>query len=195
MSQADKKLLKLLVSYALDHGYQVTSSGSVSAFIGPDRLCKTLVISISDFIERKIKQQVDNELLKLLSRLFSYSQDTILGSYEWYLIDDKKSPDGKRLIYLSGEDACSKLGFAENIVSVEQIINYRMSYFKAFLTGDIFTLRSDNHLMELRRKMAWGENLTVETKRIFEEIERPNRERLAQVFRVSFSNLLTDLGY
>lgn len=192
MSQTDKNLLKRLVRHALEHGYQVTWSGSETAFIGPDRLCKALVISISDFIERRIRHQVDDELLKLLSQLFSYSQDTILGSYEWYLIDDNKSPDGKRLIYLSGEEACARLDFAENIISVEQIVNYRVAHLKVFLKGEI---ASDQQFTELRRRMARGENLTVEAKKIIDEIERPNRERLAQVFRVSFSNLITDLGY
>ena len=184
-----KSLLDKLTIYAADHGH---------------------VAGLEAFFIQRIEQQVDDDLLKFCNLLFPYSLETPIGDFEWHLIDSKRSPDGKELICLSGYDAVMSLpGLGRHIYSVDQVVNFRLAHLKAALKGDVnrlayFPIQAEvdpylkkylQPVKEIYQRHTNGEkldDLIGPLQEIVEDLERPNRKRLAKVFKVGFRTLVAD---
>jgi hypothetical protein len=184
-----------LVAYAVKHGFQGTESEQFEA------LCL--------FFHERIRANVDPELLELLEALFPCSEHTAYGYHEWHLLDDKGAPDGKKLITMSGYDAVHSPNI-NRVMSAKAIFNFRLGHLKDALAGEMFHLElfpiqagMDTYLQKyapevegLYQRYLDGTSLEVlapDLKRIIEELEIHNRNRLAYFFNIAFADLVDQL--
>lgn len=166
---------------------------------------------LRDFLGKRIKEGVDEELLILCHDLFHYSLNTLGGNYEWHLVRDRSSPDGMKLLYLSGYDASHLTDIRGGITAISRVTTFRVQPLLTFLNGpdarssrhlDLFLIQAKNDpylkqyiepVTKVRQQLDEAVDTDAPIMVILRHLEQLNRDRLAEIIEVSFGCLLESL--